>query len=253
MFTLYIAECETVEITAPVAKYSKFLKNIHDGYGEDNETFAEAVEKVAKKTGTEVVYAYDDEGEEVTVGLLLDGPFQGFVEDCSNSNLDWIAAEKECPSVEVGVEVESSLVKGENVSAVVDTKKWPHISSLVKMYKSKKPLRKTLKQIKENLDAARKENVKKKCFGKSKKVVTNHFKGFGGKKRKKAVRKKTTDRAYKVPASIRNAILKRNLYTRNSSNYINIFPFRCTLILVYQNFLKQKRRVSTKRELTKAF
>ena len=124
-------------------------------YGSVN--FSEVVQEVASTMGSELVYAYDEEGKQVAVGLLVPGPLEKIDAEDTPSNYPWIAAEEVCPGVEVGVELQSKDVKDENPCTHDDLKKWPKLSGLVKTYKSKKVNRKTLKQMRANLDEIRKE------------------------------------------------------------------------------------------------
>ena len=74
-------------------------------------TFDDLLKNVPQSSKTELVYAVDGNGNQVAVGLIVDGPFQDTenedmtkVEDnqiiqydeTESTNLQWVAGEEEC-------------------------------------------------------------------------------------------------------------------------------------------------------------
>ena len=211
-----------------------------------NEEFVEAVNNVAASSScSEVVYALDSDGKEVAIGLLVSGPFEEVNGGNSTTNCQWIAAQEECGSGEAVPEIASTPMKQEPL----DKKPSRKFSSVVKTYKKKNVSKKTLKQLKAQLDAARKKGDKKNFSGNSRGLAE-------GKKhhlaRKKFVQKRITDKLYNPPSAIRKLPLPCNLKIFNNNktlevlntlivNYSKIFIFEYLYFLVKEASARKRR------------
>ena len=165
------------------------------------------MENVANSTAGELVYAYDEEGKEVAVGLLISGSFNPIDEGENNPNNPWIAAQEECASNEAGPALTTEMVKTEkadDLDGYTDSAKLPgdkkkKQSSVIKTYKSRSNLKKTLRQIRMQIQQKQKKNVQKIA---QRKMVPNNIKIAISKRIGKG-RKRILDRVYKSPHFVR--------------------------------------------------
>ena len=188
-------------------QYSQMDVNIMKKVPQPNPDFVEAVNNVAaSSSSSEVVYAFDSEGNEVAIGLLVSGPFEEVSPNHSSGNCQWIAAEEECGSAEVVAEKPVPLVKEEMIAKERSTKP----ASVVRTCQKKNFSKKTLKQLKAQLDAAHKKARDKKFSGSSKGIGKQRRKKCTVKICKNFIQKKTIDRLYKAPSSVRKCSLPCN-------------------------------------------
>ena len=129
-------------------------------------------QNAAASSNSEVVHAYDSDGNEVAIGLVMEGPFDTnhsavtensqYVQTNENFNviveheMNWIAAEEECTSSKLEVEENGNIQELEAFEpkeTVVKKEK----TSVIKVYKRKGAQNKTLKTLKMKLEEARRK------------------------------------------------------------------------------------------------
>ena len=165
----------------------------------------------ADSSQSEMIYAVDEYGNEVALGILIQGPFTdgnekeeecfGVIDphECNNSH--WVAAEEECVSSntqsvqnEIKTEVAESNLVEEHSS---------HKSDAIKVYKVDRAARKTLKKWKIDVRGQKEERKTLKVLKKVKKCSTMPQIQL---MKKKAQRNKS-DKAFPIPTSTRSMTL----------------------------------------------
>ena len=188
---------------------------------ETNEKFLELVQNATTNQPGEIVYALDEAGNQVAVGLLIPGAFQEVSAVEGSGNSDYIAAEEECASTNVAVAVSGQVVKNENSDVISYQPNLEEICqeknrSVIKTYKPRKNSKKTLKQIRLQIEKQHKERKRNKKQSTLKDDAVRKKKWQVSKGRKKSRRKFKTvpDRMYKVPSSVR----RQYLASKNSTH-----------------------------------
>ena len=189
---------------------------------------AEVFEKTASASGHEVIYAIDGAGNEVAIGLLVNGDFQSEENNGNgeipvfqvnsvphNQPINWIAAEEECSSIQVDVgegiacEKDEAIVKSEKL----DEKER---SQLIKVYKSKSACNKKLISLKRQLEAVKRKlqlkRKSKKKIPRSKHIAAPVLKRSGKTVKKSLV----TDNPYKSSMSV------KKMHLTGNSKFINL-------------------------------
>ena len=113
---------------------------------------SEGLKSVATTSQSNIVYAYDEEGNEMALGLILDSPFnpdpntnlancqeelrmQGIA---TEGNINWLGAQEECVvSQSENIDV-VKMEESSNVEIAVSNDRLKKNSSVMKIYKSRK-------------------------------------------------------------------------------------------------------------------
>ena len=163
--------------------------------------FTQVLSNVAMPGNSEIVYAFDKDGKQVAVGLIVDGKFNEDDVCGDNGNIEWVGAQEECVDTAC---VDLDQVKYESVNECPEKITGEKTSSVVKIYKSRKHSRKTLKEVKLQVTAHQ------KMRNSSKGPILKSAKPKGSSRPKHIVmpvkrrRKVNVDKAYRPPASWRN-------------------------------------------------
>ena len=184
--------------------------------------FGEALEKVAaNSSSSKMVYAYDNAGNQVALGLIVDGSFDDYesgISRCPKINeeyfaipeneINWVGANEECVVTcgDQGQFVKNELPEDSSPDTLSGSTKKQQLG-VVKIYKSRKTSRKTLNEIKRNLQAERKnkkqiQNRSLKLKVKLKATMHGQQKKMQKSRRKKS--KKKIDAAYRPPTSVKH-------------------------------------------------
>ena len=126
------------------------------------------LESFATSSNSQMVYACNENGEKVAVGIIVTESFYGSSENSAEAevicepNAAWIAAEEEC----VTEDLKSKDLKQE-IANEVDKEKVVHVYKVNKG-KRKEEVRKkrTLKQIKKNIEHSKAKKKKVDCVRK---------------------------------------------------------------------------------------
>ena len=172
----------------------------------------------ADSSKSEVIYAVDEQGNEIALALVIEGPFvkdhdesvqdENAVDVEGNSNSNpciWVAGQEECVITEdhkaVSEEVQNEINKSDLSNGCA-----AESSDVIKIYKVDHATRKTLKKLK--LDVTKRQPGKnvKMCIKSS-----NEGKVFEMPKIKlvkKKIKKRLTDKTFAMPSTIRTLTLK---------------------------------------------
>ena len=209
---LFIADCKDEKVVV--------LNNVFGCINEEscaqsntNENFISEVQNACNSERGEIVCAYDDNGNQVAVGLLLLGPFQEINHADNVESSEWIAAEEECMMNEVSTSLSPPVVKEENQD-ITDTfvcdDSSKKSSLVIKTYKRRNNSKKTLRQIK--MEMKKKDSVKKLAAGRATKISAVKSKSAIKKLTRKIRRRRKLDKSYKCPSSVVKEKLPRNFF-----------------------------------------
>ena len=185
---------------------------------------AELFENTAKSYNSEVIYAYDDDGKQLAIGLVLDGPLDkekivetdenGDVQyptensDVMHPKMDWVAAEEVCTSTQVENTATNIGLKEEADVKVGKVKR----SEMVKVYKRKQGNKKTVKTLKMQLEAVRRKLQKAESSKKKKVFRSKRNKDDGVTQRKHTTTGPGQDKAYRCSVPFKDLRIKSTYF-----------------------------------------
>ena len=164
--------------------------------------------QAASNTQSDLVYAIDEYGNQVAIGLIIDGSLlnenghvsnpnecsENYCESQISADFGCVAVNEECVTTEV---LDKPIKLEEDVDQIMDRKK----ATVIKKYKVKDRKRKTLKELRRS----RTKSVKRLQMRKKSRIIQVKKYTTGSKKFNKTSRrsKKMTDRTFSAPAYVR--------------------------------------------------
>ena len=164
-------------------------------------------EETAASSDSQVVYGYDENGNQVSISLVFPGQF----EDLNNGNLQhdihesmqWVGAEEQCVAVSQSNEhqINEKDANSQNLSICEEEN-----DSAIKVYKVDRAARKVFKKFK-YAEKRRSKPTKNACKSKGKKsrriqLIPESEEGKELEYKKKKYRKRKIDTAFRQPSSL---------------------------------------------------
>ena len=220
------------------------------------------IECAAACSRSTIVYGYDENGQEIPIRILVDGPFNSDEEksqcpppDASfNDNISWLGSQEECISCEQKVSVESNVCKAEikeedpggSLLSESLCEDLPNKSeSMIKVYKVHSKNKKTLKGIREQLK-------QKRILGKMTKTKIEKFgqcsKRFRQKVQKqmsRGVKRTKYDKCFSPPAYVAKNKCEGEYFDNDkydsTCNQLQIFRNVCCVFFCSSNVRRSQR------------
>ena len=234
---------------------------------DEDKKVVETFQSAATSSGSDLVYAVDENGQQIALGIVFDGPFEPQAIS-SPREASWLGGEEVCvtserPEVNEDYNINCEVKEEKEDSAEIKaedfrSKNENSLSEAVKVYKIGPKSKKTLSQMKNFIEMKRKlSDIKtKKCLSKAqKKIKQTTKKGklsqLNAAKRiskvsssmtKTKAKKEKVDKVFHAPAYVRSdcTVGKGNEITCTKSNLIMLL-FTVNLELCQFNCSSQEK------------
>ena len=190
--------------------------------------FVEVMQNASAASSSDIVYAVDENGNQVAVGLLIP---TGFQQVSAEDNSPLVAAEEECHSSQEGVALAGKVIKEEKAeigltdeaSTESDRNQREKNLGLIKTYKRRSTSKKTLRDMKAQMEKKVKERLMQKISSRSMKSISQRRKKGVLTMRKRRNCRKNYDKTYKVPSSVSRQYLPSIIYFHISLFFIQLW------------------------------